>query len=72
MHRCPQSCRTGNGKTHGGLSFAGPLLVLATKCWRAIECDPCHVIFIIGMYAGAALVTLGFQAYVRLDPEAIG
>jgi hypothetical protein len=28
---------------------------------------PRWAIFIVGMYAGAAVVTLGFQTYVRLD-----
>ena len=28
---------------------------------------PRWAIFIVGMYAGAALVTLGFQTYVRLN-----
>jgi hypothetical protein len=28
---------------------------------------PRWAIFVIGMYAGAALLTLGFQSYVRLD-----
>jgi hypothetical protein len=28
---------------------------------------PDWAIFVIGMHAGAAMVTLGFQTYVRLD-----
>jgi hypothetical protein len=28
---------------------------------------PRWVIFVVGMYAGAALVTLGFQTWVRLE-----
>jgi hypothetical protein len=28
---------------------------------------PRWAIFVIGMYAGAALVTFGFQTYIRLD-----
>jgi hypothetical protein len=28
---------------------------------------PRWAVFVVGMYAGAAVVTLGFQTYVRLD-----
>jgi hypothetical protein len=41
--------------------------LLMRKLVPKLQGVPHWAVFLLGMYAGAALVTLGFQTYVRLD-----